>query len=220
MDSQFVNIGYDIKNIGKLSAYTYLLDYTSSLDYNGVSNSGKSNQTYGARFDGGATVNDNVATLFTAEYAYQEDFRSNPNSYQADYYHIMGGLTAYKITGKVGMEQLGGKGTGQVFQTPLSTLHAFNGWADQFLTTPNDGLRDIYGAVGTNIMGVKLEGIYHDFHDDTSSINYGQEWDAIAVKKFGKHYMLLGKYAYYDDKGSLLGKSDTHKFWLQAGVSF
>src|ERR1035438_4740700 len=30
------------------------------------------------------------------------------------------------------------------FQTPLATLHAFNGWDDVFLTTPADGLQDIY----------------------------------------------------------------------------
>ena len=29
-------------------------------------------------------------------------------------------------------------------QTPLATLHAFNGWADMFLTTPANGLQDLY----------------------------------------------------------------------------
>ena len=29
-------------------------------------------------------------------------------------------------------------------QTPLATLHKFNGWADLFLTTPNAGLEDAY----------------------------------------------------------------------------
>ena len=28
------------------------------------------------------------------------------------------------------------------FNTPLATLHAFNGWADRFLTTPVKGLAD------------------------------------------------------------------------------
>src|SRR3546814_3361296 len=34
------------------------------------------------------------------------------------------------------------------FQTPLATLHAFNGWADRFLSTPGNGLEDIYVGVG------------------------------------------------------------------------
>ncbi len=222
MDSQFVNLAYDISNIGKLTAYTYLLGFANTLDFNGNPNRLKSSQTYGARFDGGGKVNDDVATLFTAEYAYQQDFRNNPNEYEADYYHLMGGVTAYKVTGKAGIEQLGGKGTGKAFQTPLATLHAFNGWSDQFLTTPGNGLRDVYGSLGTQIAGVKLEGIYHNFDDDTGNINYGDEWDFIVIKKFGKHYSLLGKYAYYNADGSApkAQSFDSHNFWLQAGVSY
>src|SRR3546814_12023345 len=29
------------------------------------------------------------------------------------------------------------------FQTPLATLHKFQGWADLFLTTPSAGVRDL-----------------------------------------------------------------------------
>ena len=38
-----------------------------------------------------------------------------------------------------GYEELGSDGGVAAFQTPLATLHAFNGWADLFLTTPGDG---------------------------------------------------------------------------------
>src|SRR5690606_1916718 len=69
MDSQFVNIGYDIERIGLLSAYTYLLGY-NDLPADNI----KSSQTYGVRFNGGATINDDVATIFTSEYAYQQDY--------------------------------------------------------------------------------------------------------------------------------------------------
>ena len=34
------------------------------------------------------------------------------------------------------------------FQTPLATLHKFQGWADKFLVTPPNGLRDAYGSIG------------------------------------------------------------------------
>lgn len=40
----------------------------------------------------------------------------------------------------VGWERIGA-GNGRVFQTPLATLHAFNGWADLLLTTPAGALR-------------------------------------------------------------------------------
>jgi len=223
MDSQFVNMAYDIEEIGKLTAYTYLLGFANSLDFAGNPNNLKSSQTYGARFDGGAKVNDDVATLFTAEYAYQQDFRNNPIDYEADYYQVMAGLTAYTVTGKIGIEQLRGKGAaGTAFQTPLATLHTFNGWSDQFLITPDNGLRDVYLSLGTNLLGVRLEGIFHSFEDDSGRIEYGDEWDFLALKQFGKHYSLLAKYAYYDaNKNAPAAQAfDTHNFWLQAGVSY
>ena len=34
------------------------------------------------------------------------------------------------------------------FQTLLATLHKFQGWADKFLTTPPNGIRDLYGSAG------------------------------------------------------------------------
>ena len=62
-----------------------------------------------------------------------------------------------------------------------------------------------------------LTGVFHDFSDDTGPLHYGKEWDFLALKKFGKHYSLLAKYAYYDaDQFS----TDTQKIWLQGNVSF
>ena len=42
---------------------------------------------------------------------------------------------------KAGYEVLGGADVpNHAFQTPLATLHAFQGWADKFLTTPAAGV--------------------------------------------------------------------------------
>ena len=89
--------------------------------------------------------------------------------------------------------------------------------ADQFLATPVNGLRDIYGLVTGKFKGIKLIGVYHTFNDDSGSISYGKEYDFLAVKKFGKHYSLLAKYAYFDGDN---GRFDSQNFWIQAGVSF
>jgi len=40
--------------------------------------------------------------------------------------------------------------------------------------------------------------IYHDYSDDSGKYDYGNEWDFQVVKKFGKHYTLLAKYADYN----------------------
>jgi hypothetical protein len=40
------------------------------------------------------------------------------------------------------------------FTTPLATLHKFQGWADKFLTTPVNGLADLYVNAGYTRKGV------------------------------------------------------------------
>ena len=209
MQTPFANVSYNFKGYGKLTGYGYLLDNNE--------NHALSNQTYGVSFDGGTQVTDDFKALYRFEYAYQKDHEQNPNQYQADYFHLIGGVSAFGITAKIGLEQLDGKGVRKVFQTPLATGHAFNGWSDQFLTTPAAGLRDIYGLITGKILDIKLMGVYHDFDDDAGSMNYGKEWDLLAVKKFGKHYTLLAKYAYFDGDN---GRFDVQNFWLQAGLSF
>jgi len=212
MDSQFVNIGYDIDGLGKLSGYTYLIDFQEAPSQNG-----NSTQTYGFRFDGGYKLTDKVEALYTAEYAIQKDLADNPLNYEVDYINVMGGISAYGVTLKAAMEQLGGQ-EGKGFDTPLATKHAFQGWADIFLgATPADGVRDTNVSLATKIKGVKLMGVYHDFDDDTGSIDYGQEYDFVVAKKFGKHYSLLAKYAYYDANTF---STDTQKFWIQGGISY
>jgi len=211
MTSPFINLSYDFKDIGKLTGYGYWLDYDERENY------GASSQTYGVRFNGGRQVTEDVKLLLTAEYAHQSDYEHNPNGYDADYYHIIGGFSAFGVTLKGGMEELGGSGSGQRFQTPLATGHAFNGWADVFLGTPGNGLQDVYGSASTVIKGVKVMGVYHDFSDDTGSIEYGNEYDFLVAKKFGKHYSLLAKYSYYDADTFA---TDRQKFWIQAGVHF
>lgn len=211
MDSGFANVAYDFAGVGKLTGYAYLIDFNESIGQNK-----SSNETYGVRFNGGHKINDSFKALYTAEYAHQSDFGDNPIDYDVDYYHFVGGVSAFGVTAKAGVEQLDGQ-NGKGFDTPLATKHAFQGWADQFLGTPGDGVRDVYGLVTTKIMGVKVLGAYHNFDDDTGSIDYGSEWNFLIAKKFGKHYSLLAKYAYYDADNF---KTDNQKFWVQAGISF
>lgn len=212
MTAPFLNIAYIFEGYGKLTGYAYWLDYNEMSSYV------KSNQTYGFRFNGIKNVTDDIKVLYTAEYAYQSDYENNPFTYEEDYYHIIGGISAFGITIKGGMEDLGGEGrTGKRFQTPLATGHAFNGWADVFLATPVHGLRDVYGSATAIFKGVKLMAVYHDFTDDTGNIEYGNEYDFLITKNFGKHYSLLAKYAYYNADTI---SSDRQKFWIQAGMSF
>lgn len=136
-----------------------------------------------------------------------------------------GGSTAYTLVEprlergplllKAGWERLGA-GRGRAFQTPLATLHAFNGWADKFGVTPVNGLRDAYVSAqrGIEIGGRKgkWEVAYHDFRSDRGGLDYGQELDASIGVTLRPGLDVLAKIADYDSAGYA---RDTRKLWLQ-----
>jgi hypothetical protein len=112
-------------------------------------------------------------------------------------------------------------------QTPMATLHKFNGWADVFLTTPNKGLQDVYVGAAYKFDGIKaLPGLnaavtWHSYDSDVASLDYGDEWNASIGFKIDK-VALLAKYASYKRHGTqdFATDVDTEKFWLQAELAF
>ena len=124
-------------------------------------------------------------------------------------------LAGFAITG--GWEKLG-TDHGRGLQTPMATLHKFNGWADMFLTTPANGLEDGYVSVSRKFEKVKfLPGLnasvaFHQFDSDTGNIEYGTEWDASLGFKV-RRVSFLAKFADYDARNFGV---DTRKFWFQA----
>ena len=169
IEAPILNVNYKVGDYGNLVGYGYWLDYTERENYE------KSSQTYGLRMTNfqkpGDTfkISDNYGLVYTAEWSYQEDYGHGATPYQAHRYNVMGGFTAYNFTFQGAMEQLNGKGLNKTFDTPLGTNHAFQGWADLFLVTPNNGIRDVFGTVHTTLDrgNVILSGVYHDFTDDT-----------------------------------------------------
>ena len=107
-------------------------------------------------------------------------------------------------------------------QTPLATLHAFNGWADKFLTTPPRGLRDLYidaswKAGEGPLKGLSLRATWHDYNSTIGGQNYGQEWDGLASYPINKHFTVLAKAAHYE-AGSF--GTDTTKFWFAVEAKY
>lgn len=203
-----LNVNYKGWSMGEIVGYAYLLDF--------VERPADSTETYGLRFSGSAPVGNAIKALYTAEYASQSDYRDNPANFSLNYYLLEGGAAAGDATFKLGYEVLGGNGQ-VAFQTPLATLHSMNGWADQFLITPVNGLKDAYVSAGTVLQDAKLEAIYHDFRADTGGARYGTEWDLVATRTIGKNYLLGAKYASYRAKTFAV---DTDKFWLYAEAKF
>ena len=212
-DMFFVNGGIDTP-IAKVKGFAYLIDYDDRIAF--------SSQTYGVLATGAIPLGGDFKLDFMASYARQKDYQANPVDYSADYIAGELGASIFGFGVKAGYEELGSDDGIAAFQTPLATLHAFNGWADVFLVTPATGIRDYYAGIGKGFKGVRiLPGLnasvtYHEFDSDFGGLDYGSEWDASLGFKLGPVGM-LAKYANYDAEDFGV---DTEKFWLQAEIKF
>jgi hypothetical protein len=216
-NTHIINATYSGLDFGKLTAYGLLIDLDDMPVF------GLSSQTFGVRFSGKRKLGDgNLTALYEAEYATQSDYKDNPASYTADYFHVSGGLSASGLTGKVGYEKLGSDNGVASFNTPLATLHKFNGWADKFLGTPAGGLEDFYGVLSykvggdSGLKGLKFDAIYHDFNADVGG-DYGSEIDLQVSMPFLKKYYAGLKFADYSADGFSV---DTQKFWFTLGAKY
>ncbi|MDX2426338.1 MAG: hypothetical protein QNK15_08810 [Cycloclasticus sp.] len=219
--SHLINAQYTGFKPVKLEAYAYLYDFKNA--------DALSTNTYGLRASGATPVADGVNAIYTAEYASQSDAADNPNSIDADY--LLGELGA-KMTfdGPVKMllvkasyELQEGNGGADRFVTILGTNHAYQGWADQFLVTPGDGVKDIYLTAVAKAYGMKFVAAYHDFSSDKNSYDYGTEFNIMATKKVAKNYTLGLKYADFNaDTNSLntTTPNDVTKIWAFVQAKF
>ena len=207
-DTHLLNVSAQLTDAWKVVGYAYLIDNEDSP--------GASTSTYGARISGGLAAGDGKINVL-AELATQSDSADNPASYDADYFRIYADWQVSGITLGAGLESLGSD-DGQAFRTPLATLHAFNGWADQFLSTPPAGLEDLYLKLGFKPGKWNLQLIYHDFSSDAGSTDYGSEIDLAASRKLSDRYGLLLKLAAFsaDDDAFV----DTNKFWVMLTAGF
>lgn len=212
----FTTINYQFKDVASITAYGFwLADFDQGQ-------TGKSAQTYGLTVTGSPKLTKDIRFHYHAEYSYQADYKSNSANFDLSRYSLMAGASVMGITLKGAVEELGANGTNS-FQTPFGTNHKFQGWADVFLVTPVNGIRDINATLAAKPLGIKLAFVYHNFQSVTNSIDYGNEYDFLVTKKFGQHYQLLVKYAYYDANeanGFATYNKNVHKFWLQGTISF
>jgi len=214
-DGNFIFLGAGLNaDPVSLKGFAYLLDYDA-----GQPVSLSSSATYGLRATVKIPVTEDFALDLAASYAVQKDYKANPNDYSVDY--IAGSIgTSFAGFGlTLGYENLGSDGAGNRFQTPLATLHKFNGWADMFLSTPPAGLEDKYVSLRKKVNlfgGFTASAAYHEFDSDTASMSYGTEFDAALDFKISVIGVSL-KYAKYDADSFAV---DTEKFWLRLGYAF
>ncbi|MEY4722326.1 MAG: hypothetical protein RIQ46_2051 [Pseudomonadota bacterium] len=221
-DGEFAFLGASAR-LGPVSvkAFGYLLDFDGKEQGGALARTNADTQTWGLRAAGAFNLAKTTKLTLTGSYARQMDWKANPADYSAEYVLAEAALAhgALGVTG--GYEKLGAD-KGRAVQTPMATLHKFQGWADQFLATPAGGIEDWYLGASYKFTGVKaLPGLnaavtYHRFESDLGSVHYGDEWNASLGFKLGRSAVLL-KYADYD---SAAFSVDTRKLWLQFELAY
>lgn len=200
--------------IGELSGYALLLDFDNAA--------AQSTQTYGLRWTRTIAA-DPYRLSLGAEVATQQDYGNSPASFDLNYYALNAGVQRGPWRVGVGAEVLEGDGA-RGFATPLATLHAFQGWADVFLTTPTDGVRDLNAMVSwtdeTPPFGqaLTLMARAHDFEAEFGGADFGREVDVQAQLRLNPHWTLEAKAAIYDGEDARF--ADRSRFWLSLEMTY
>lgn len=206
-----LDVKQDALALGSVTAFAYSLDFDNAAAL--------SSRTLGLRWTGNYPLAGELRALQATSFARQSDAGDNPTDFTADYWQIELGLKLQDWSLVLGREALEGDvGTpGRSFQTPLATLHAFQGWADKFTTTPPAGIEDTYVTLAGSSGELAVQLTWHDFRAQATDLDYGQEWNASVSYLFARRYGLLLKAARYSSRGF---SADTTKLWLQLSASF
>ncbi len=199
---------------GRVSAYAYVLDFRNAPAL--------SSATFGARLTGDRALGGGIALTYDVEYARQSDYAGNPARYTVDYLATALGLRRGASSVSIGVERLDGNGA-VAFQMPLATLHAFQGWADVFLTTPGAGVRDLNLRASTILpfppgaRAVRLTAAAHDFASADGDVAYGREIDFLVSAPIVRRVTAEMAAAFFDGRGAF---ADRTKVWVTLDYRF
>jgi len=255
-DIEVVNAKYRISPSESLVGYAYLVDVANLGQNNGnpladgiaaqggnglgasqdlvkTATTDASSKTFGLRLDGVRAIDTTWKVLYTAEYAKQDDYKDGNKLIDAHYYKLGGGVMYNAWSVRIDQEKLSSNDGKYAFQTPLGTNHLFQGWADQFLATPRQGIEDTFVTVAGSIGKAKLQAEYHVFKSDEKfqSIGklgdqYGTEFDASVMYPFSDKISGKLEYAKFNESdvyGSLASaarKGDKEIVWVTAMYTF
>lgn len=205
VDSHVIHIKNHSADAARLSAYAYWLDFDDSAVYY---------HSYGTSLSGDTELA-GINSHYRAEIAYQS--ADNGDEREALYYRLEAGITLKHSRLTLGNETLGSDAGEYGFQTPLATKHAFNGWADRFLNTPDRGLSDNYLSLSYRLHSFNTLAVYHRYYSDRGHDELGGEINLKLGYNASKQFSLGIKYA---DFNGVAGQSDSQKFWLWSQLSF
>lgn len=207
-DSHVLQADFDLP-IGKANLYGLWLDFGDDAP-------AQSNATYGVRWSNEWATGPWRPRL-TLEAATQSEYGANPADFDLGYQHAELSVRRDRWTVAVAGERLEGNDT-RGFTTPLATLHAFQGWADVFLNTPVDGVRDLNASVSYATQPwrggqpITFTVRAHDFTDDAGGTDFGSELDASVRFGLTENLFVEAKGAVFEGEDPRF--ADRNKFWL------
>jgi hypothetical protein len=226
------NLAYQLP-VGKLSGFAYLLDFDpiaftglTAAQAAGVDPVRMASATYGLRFAGERAINKTFKFNYALSYAQQDDYGRNPLGFSLDYRLLEVSATYKQYTLGLGQELLEGNGV-MGFNTPLATLHKFQGTADRFLTTPVNGIDDRYVNLGYQAKSVGMFDTlavavsYHLYENERVSTDLGDEVNLQLQAKWQRFNFML-KYSTYtaEQAETPVMFRDTDKYWAQVEFSW
>lgn len=194
----------------KLESYAYLLDFEQAPTL--------STASYGLRGEGTFALGSGFTARLNGAFAYQEDRADNPLPISLSYHVAEAGLGYGEFSAFIGREAFEGNGT-IGFQTPIASPHAFQGFAEVFVTRPPDGLIDIYAKAAYGFPALPRIGkitasvAYHDFSAQRTDADLGSEWDGSIDVRLDEHFSYSTAFALYEGGAARPSK---HVFWLYA----
>jgi hypothetical protein len=199
MHTDMVNLKWSKPGRINASLYGLLLNFRAPVQF------ATSTQTYGIRLTGPYPLTDDWSIVYTAEYAKQKNYGTNPNRVDANYYLGELGPGWRSFTFKAGYALLGGRSVTDKLTTPLAP--PFNGWTDLFVNDPSvgggNGLQARYLSANGPIRfldGAVATLIFYDYHSDNLHIHYGRELDsalAYKVKRISNRWEIGWRFGRY-----------------------
>lgn len=210
-DSSFVRMSYELAGGHELVGFAYLLEVDAQSDFSPTKTVNNSSDTFGVAYSGAFSGVDVLARLAT-----QKNAGDSELDYRAPYYVMELGAPLGQFRLKAAYEVLGAD-NGVGFGTPLANGHGHQGWADKFLATPGDGIKDAWVSLSGKLGPLALTARYHDFSAESSSVNFGSEVDLQAQWVINEWLTATLKAAVFETD-SPERYPDTTKIWLMLRI--
>lgn len=233
---EIVNVKYRISPAESLVGYGYFSNFeTPGIAKTSVLGPGtdQSNKTLGLRLDGTRKINDDWRGIYTAEYAKQTDYSDGDDRIDAHYVRLGLGAGYKAWFARLDHETLSSNDSTYAFQTPFGTNHLFQGWADQFLITPTQGIKDTFITIGGKpYEKLVLHAEYHIIKSDEDFAKFGggfgntfgKEFDFAATYNVNSNFFVKAEYANFREDERVAAapgrKTDIEKIWLTAMYTF